>query len=249
MKSLSEIHDLLKQFEKRFGYAVDGCEQGSEAWFKMKIGVLSSSNAHKIVAKRDSETRKTYMCSLIGQICTLQVEEINARAMDWGKINEAASRSYYEFATGLKITELPFVFKDNTFRVGCSPDGIVNDKKGMEIKCPFDSANYIKFLVDESRKSEWEWQENFTMWVMEADQWDFSQYDPRMKIKPMKTITSDRDEKKIKTIEDAVPQFIHDMDVMLKQIGIEFGNHWHMIAEDANGGPGPHPKSPAMKSE
>ncbi len=69
------------------------------------------------------------------------------------------------------------------------------------------------------------------MWVLDADKWDFSMYDPRMQKCPMKTITYERDDKMIKTLEDAVPQFIHDMDLMLKKFGIEFGEQWVRLAE------------------
>lgn len=232
MKSLAEIRGLLNAFEKKFGYRVDGAEQGSEAWFKMKLGVLSASNASKIVAKIDSDTRFTYMAELIGQVCTGIVEEVNSKHMDWGRQNEAAARSYYEFASGLSMTQLPFVFKDQSFRVGCSPDGLVNDKKGAEIKAPWATANYIKFLVEDDIKSEWKWQYQFTMHVLGAEQWDFCQYDPRMKTKPMKILTVDRDPKMQKTLEDAIPQFIADMDKMLIKIGINFGDQWLRIAKE-----------------
>ncbi len=231
MKTLKDIQGLLKSFETKFGYRVDGASQGSEAWMKMKLGVVSASNASKAVAKIDSETRFTYMAGLIAQVCTGVCEEINGRALDWGNQNEDASRSYYEFAGGHKITQVPFVFMDDSFRIGCSPDGLVTDKKGVEIKCPFDSANYIKFLLEDSIKPEWKWQYQFCLWVLDAEQWDFSQFDPRMKIKPMKTITVERDEKMQATLRDAVPQFLHDMDAGLKEIGIEFGTQWLRLKE------------------
>lgn len=233
MKSLSDISALLEDFEKQYGYRVAGAAQGSESWFKLKLGVLSSSNASSIVAKLDAGTRATYMAELIAQVGTGVVEEINSKHMDWGNQNEDAARSYYEFSSGFSMTQLPFVFKDDSFRVGCSPDGLVTDRKGAEIKCPWASANYIKFLCENDVKSEWKWQYQFTMHVLGADEWDFCQYDPRMKIKPMKILTVERDPKMQRTLEDAIPQFIADMDSMLLKIGIKFGEQWHRIAKES----------------
>jgi hypothetical protein len=226
MKTIAEINGLLHGFEGKFGYSIGAAQQGSEAWFISKLGVLSASEASCIVAKVDSATRDTYMCKLIAQICTGYHHDFGGKALDWGREHEDAMLAYYEFQTGLKLTKVPFIFKDDSYREGCSPDALVTDKKGCEIKCPFDSANYVKFLLDGSAKPEWRWQNQFTMRVTGAEQWDFGFFDPRMKKSPMKIMTIDRDEKMQKTLEDAVPQFISDMDAALKTIGIEFGEQW-----------------------
>lgn len=231
MKRLIQINELLVDFEKIYGYRIVDSAQQSEAWFNAKLGVLSASNASKIVAKRDSETRNTYMCELVAQICTGLHKEFGGAALDWGNQHEDAARAYYEFATGFQLTPLPFVFKDASYREGCSPDAFVNDKRGCEIKCPFDSTNFIKFLVADDIKPEWRWQYQFTLRVTDADQWDFCEYDPRMLLKPMHIVTVERDEKMQKTFEDAVPQFIDDMDKMLAQIGVKFGDQWKRLAE------------------
>jgi hypothetical protein len=191
------------------------------------------SNASKIVAKRDSETRATYMASLVAQVCTGVIEEINSKELDWGKQHEDAARAAYEFLAQVKIQQVSFVFSDETHRVGCSPDGFpVGMKRGSEIKCPWNSANYIKFLVAEKIKSEWEWQCQGGMWVTGAESWDMSMFDPRMKTKPFHSIEIERDEKKQATLSDAIPQFIYDMDQVLEQIGVKFGDHWLAIAEN-----------------
>ena len=230
MKTLAQINDLLAGFEKLYKYNIGGAQQQSEAWFIAKLGVLSASNASKIVAKKDSETRNTYMCELVAQICTGQHKEIFGAALDWGNQNESAARAYYEMITRFKLTPVPFIFKDNTYREGCSPDAFVTDNRGCEIKCPYDSTNFIKFLVADSIKPEWRWQMQFTLRVTEADKWDFCEYDPRNNFKQLHKHEEVRDEKMQATLADAVPQFIADMDKMLAQIGVKFGDQWSRLA-------------------
>ncbi len=123
------------------------------------------------------------------------------------------------------MTQVPFVYLDENFREGCSPDGIMKTK-GAEIKCPWDSANYVKFLVADKIKSEWQWQHQYTLRIMQTDSWDFVQYDPRMKKSCLKILTVGRDEEKQKAFDDLVPAFIEDMDKMLAKIGIKFGEQW-----------------------
>lgn len=231
MKTLTFINQLLQQFETKFGYRIQGAEQQSEAWFIAKLGVISASNAKWLLSK--GEGRETYMAQLVGQVCTGLHKEINGAALDWGNQNEAGARAAYEFETDSKIVQLPFVFKDDLFREGCSPDGIVNDRKGTEIKCPYATENYIKFLCAEKMSPDWEKQAQYTLRIMEADLWDFSEYDPRMKLKPMKTITVERNPKIQALFDEAVPEFIRDMDTMLEQIGFKFGDQWRRAAEDA----------------
>lgn len=231
MKSLASIYQNLEQFEKTFGLPVSQSLQGSEAWFKLKLGVISASNASKAVAKKDSETRNTYMCELVAQVCTGIMEEINSKYIDWGHQNEDAARSCYEFMTGQSITQVPFVFKDGTFREGCSPDGLVG-LKGLEIKCPFNSVHHVKFVTDDKIKPEYVWQYQYTLRVMGADEWDFSSYDPRMKKTPIKILTVAKDEEKQKIMDDLIPAFIEDMDKMLAKVGISYGEQWTRIAVD-----------------
>lgn len=225
MKTLDSINQTLEAFEKQFGMSVLSAQQGSQEWLNLKLGVLSASNASKIVAKKDSETRNTYMCELVAQVCTGEVEEINSKYLEWGNFHEPAARSSYEFATGSNIDKVLFVFKDNNFREGCSPDGIVGNK-GIEIKCPFNATNYIKFLVDDKIKPEYEWQYQFSLRVMDADEFDFVQYHPNMKKSPIKILTVKKDAEKQKKLDDLVPEFISDMDKMLEKIGVKFGSQW-----------------------
>lgn len=226
MKTLAEINALLDKFQKDYGLSVQNASQGTEEWFKVKLGVISASNASKVVAKKDSETRLTYMSELVAQVCTGLMEEINSKYMDWGNQHEDAARSSYEFSEGVNIVQVPFVFKDDSYREGCSPDGLVSETKGAEIKCPFNSVHFIKFLAEDKIKPEYVWQYQYTLRVMGADEWDFVQYDPRMKKNPLKVLTVKRDPVKQEIFDELIPAFISDMDAMLAKIGISFGEQW-----------------------
>ena len=233
MKTQVDIDSLLQAFEKRFGLQVRGAEQRSEAWFNMKFGVLSGSCAKEIVAKKGTATRSTYIAELVGQVCTTVADEFDFKQTNWGIEHEDAARSAYEFATGTKITPVSFVFKDDKFRAGCSPDGIESSGIPTEIKCPWDTTNYIKFLTGDAIKPEWEWQVQFNMWVLGADQYSVAMFDPRMKVKPFHRVVFERDADMQAKIEAAVPECVAEMDELLAKIGIEFGSHWLRLAEKA----------------
>lgn len=226
MKTQEQIQNLLRAWETKHKSKIVDARQGSQDWFTLKLGVMSASNASKIVSKRDSATRETYMAELVGQIGTGYQKELDGiAALEWGKQHEEGARSAYEFSRGVHIAEVPFIFKDETFRLGVSPDGLVANGI-VEIKCPFDTTNYIKFLCADKVKPEWRWQAQFQMFVAESEFVDFAQYDPRMKTLPIKIIRIAKNQKDQETIAKCVPEFIDDMDKMLKKAGLTFGDQW-----------------------
>lgn len=231
MKTSADIQKNLQAFQDRFKLPILGAEQGSQAWLHMKMGVISASKADKVVAGKTTEGRLSYMSELVAQVCTGEMEEINAPALAWGKQYESAARSSYELANKVEVDEVSFVYMDDSYRVGCSPDFLLYPhKKGGELKCPFKTANYIKFLCEEKIKSEYQWQAQFSMHVLDSDEWEFAQYDPRMTTKMLHQMVVRRDPEAQKKIADALPAFISDMDDMLKKAGVEFGSQWHRLA-------------------
>lgn len=232
MKSISDISKLYDLFERRYGIAIADAQQGSTMWQILKLGVISASNVNKAVAKAGSETRSTYLAELCAQICTGTFDELNSKYLEWGSFHEDAARSYYEFSTGNEVKQLPFVFKDDSFRMGCSPDGIVNETKGVEIKCPFNAVHFVKFLVEDKIKTEYVWQYQYSLWVMDATHWDFVQYHPSMKKNPMKILTVEKDEKIFKIFDELIPKFIEDLDKMLAKAGFRFGEQWERLGNE-----------------
>lgn len=231
MNNLAMYDKILREFEKKFGVEARNVRQGTDRWLEIKLGVISASNASRAVAKKGTETRNTYLCELVSEVCTGVIEELNFKQTEWGKSHEDAARSSYEFSTSQHMTRLGFVFKDISFRTGCSADGIIAAlNKPSEIKCPWDSANYVKFLTQGTQKPEWVWQNEMTMWVMGADEMDVTHFDPRMKARPIHTLTISRDPEKQKKLDDDIPELIHDMDKMLKEIGVEFGEQWFRLS-------------------
>lgn len=232
MRPINEFTGLLDQFSNQYGLQTKDMQQGSATWLQVKLGVISASRASEAVAGVKTKTRQTYMCELVSEVCTGVVDELDGiRAMQWGKDQEDAARANYEWENKVKLVQIPFGFKDNLFRAGFSPDGLVPLIKGAEIKCPWDTTNYIKFVVDDSVKKEWEKQVQFSMWCSDAECWDVAMFDPRMKTKLLHCSLFKRDPEQMKEFDDLIPKFIDDMDEMLKKFGIKFGDHWKRIAQ------------------
>lgn len=200
-------------------------DQGSNEWRTGKLGVISASNISCVLAKKGTATREGYISELIAQIATGEMAEINGPALRWGKEQEQSARSAYEFETGAVVSEVGFIYT-NDKRAGCSPDGIIESLKGVEIKCPFTSKVHVDFLAMEKIKLEYIYQVQFSMWVTGFESWDFCSFDPRFKKHLLKIHTIQRDEELMKRFDIEVPAFIAEMDAVLEKIGVSFGDQW-----------------------
>jgi putative phage-type endonuclease len=185
------------------------CEQRSEEWFKARLGVITASAAHKFGY---SGLRKTYFYQILSERLTgIYVPLPITPPMQWGIDYEDEAREWYEKTTGNTVEEVGFVFKDETRRAGCSPDGLVGDHGLIEIKCPLSKTHVLQ--VNEGPKLEYRRQMQFQMWTTGRAWCDFVTYDPRMPdyLKGhVKRIP--RDEKAMKDIEANVSRMVKEID-------------------------------------
>jgi hypothetical protein len=226
---MRDFYAELAALEGVLGFNPSLVEQGSEQWHRMRSGVVTASKAECLLAKPGTAKRSAYMAELVAQVCTgLLPDEINAKSLRWGKDHEEDARDAYSAATFEIVGELPFIYKDNTMRFGLSPDGICS-KYGLELKCPWASRTFIEFVAADKIKPEYEKQCQFSMWGSDLDRWDFANYDPRMhNCKKLHYVTIERDEKIMLEFDEKGATFVEDMDEMLNNMGVKFGQQWEL---------------------
>lgn len=225
--------ESLKSASEVLGFDATEVEQNSPEWLYMRLGVLTASNADKIIAGTKTASRRSYIASLIKEVMTCEIaEQLPFKQLEHGNLYEPIARESLSLALMEDVKEIPFIYKDDSMRVGMSPDGVAGSKT-VELKCPYDSAVFIKFMCFDDIKKEYHKQQQFQMWVAGAEGGYFGNYDPRMKLcKELHFAEVERDEAMMKTFDDAVPQFICDMDSVLESLGVKFGDHWKYIREN-----------------
>lgn len=192
------------------------CEQGSPEWFAARLGLPTASEFHTVMAKgKDggaSVTRKTYMRKLAGEILTGQpAENYSNGYMDRGKAMEDEARSFYGFTRAAELTRVGFIVNGPK---GCSPDSLIGDKGGLEIKT---AAAHIQIerLEKDQLPPEHKAQVQGNLWVTERAWWDFVSYWPGL---PLLVVHVARDEAYIKQIAEAVDAFNAELNELIEKI-------------------------------
>ena len=190
--------------------------QGSPEWFSARLGLPTASNFSQIVtAKGDSsKQREKYLYKLAGEIVSGEATETyQSAAMERGIIMEEEARAMYALITGENVTQVGFCIADNG-KYGCSPDGLVGDSGGLEIKCPL-AHTHVSYLLKNKLPVEYLQQVQGSMLVTGRKWWDFMSYYPG--IRPL-ILRIERDEDFIESLENELEAFCGQLAEVVKKI-------------------------------
>ena len=125
--------------------------QYSESYDRLKLGIPTSSNFHKIITPQGKPSKqwREYACLLIAErILQRKIEFYHSPAMERGLIVEAEAADWYEFDHDVTVQKVGFITDDNR-TVGCSPDRLVGEHGLLEIKAPLPHTQVEYWLSGE----------------------------------------------------------------------------------------------------
>ena len=233
-------------------------EQGSQIWHDVRAGRFTSSQmhllmssgtremteeekkAHKIKLPKSkanliedpavlSKATVTYIRSKAAETLTGHTaEEVNSAPTRWGDDFEPIAAEYFTEKTGFEFEIISFVpWGDHA---GGSPDRLIKGTREiLEIKCPYNSANQIDYLMltdqwDLKREyPEYYWQCMSNLLFLDSPLCHFVTYDHRMKDDknkmvyiPIKPIAEDFDRIILK-LETAIREKLYLLSIINKQ--------------------------------
>jgi hypothetical protein len=232
----------------------------TEQWKAARLGKFTSSGIAKLLGKGSrkmtpeelakekenkgrrttiddgfSETAKTYIYSRAGEVITLESNELNSKAIEWGNEWEETAMRTFEKAIGEEITyfgklnPMFYDYKDGV-HAGGSPDGWIEKLKAVvETKCPFASGNHaevfhlVKTGQFDLRKFDPEYygQVQFNILLTGADYGYFVSYDPRVIDKKLNLAYAriEKDENYLSNLEERIALAIETKVQYLTEIG------------------------------
>ena len=157
----------------------ENVEQGSAAWFALRHGVVTASEADALITPhwklRKGDGVDSYLYrKLAEKVLNYSPDQLNTFGVDQGKIIETIALPWFEWEYKKKVKRVGFCATDDG-RAGCSPDGLVEDGSGLEIKSP-QAPNHIRYLMEGVVPEDYRVQVQFSLWVTKAPYWTFVSY-------------------------------------------------------------------------
>lgn len=196
-------------------------EQRSDEWFAARCGSLGASKVKDAFARlKKSGDRMQVAVDFMLELAAERITGVPARrvnALTWGREHEDEARASYAFLTNLEVVKIGLIPHPTIPNAHASPDSLVGDTGGLEIKCPT-SATHLKTLLDDAVPEEHLPQIHWNMACAGPmrNWWDFVSYDPRFPEEMRMFVKRvERDETEIARLEAQAVAFLKEIDEMV----------------------------------
>jgi hypothetical protein len=192
--------------------------QGSEEWLLARCGKATSSEFSAILAKGQGKTRAAYLRRVLaerltGKPLTNSYENDDMRR---GKAQEPYARMALEARLGVMIEEVGFIKHDN-IEAGCSPDGLIAEDGGAEIKSVIPTVQ-VETIMRGGYPPEHIAQVQGNLWISKRRWWIFGSFSPDMpEHLRLYTYKVERDEEYIARLAEEVRQFLAEVDYVFQR--------------------------------
>lgn len=177
-----------------------------QEWKKQRRGKFTASEFWKLMTngkdKREmGQVAKSHISEKAVELLTdfdTDDSDYVSTAMQWGLDHESDAVQAIASLKGFKpyMTGQAQEFIESACgHYGCTPDGLIGDNSGLEIKCPNSSTHMIYMDVTDAEslkaiESKYYWQVQGSMLVTGRLNWWFASYDPRFTNDSLKLTTA-----------------------------------------------------------
>jgi hypothetical protein len=188
------------------------CDTGSIEWANMHVGKISAGEFDNLVTplikERTGKTPETFLYRKAAEVfrgmpmVSLSASSASSWQMDQGIILEEEVIPWYSLTHSQKVVTHLFCETDDGLS-GCTPDGLIGEAGGLEIKCP-EPHTHCKYLVEGGVPDDYLPQIMFCLYVTGRPWWKFISY--RRKF-PKLIVEVQRDEEIMEKIDSVVKSF------------------------------------------
>lgn len=185
--------------------------QGTPEWDIIRTGKLTASvDYQQLVTGRKDTYTKLIRKKAAERITGRRPEEkYDNSHMIRGRELETEAIAVFELETGLMVERVGFI--EGSEYYGCSPDGLIGNDGGLEVKCK-DIHTHLDCFLDGYDKT-YKWQIQGNLYVSERKWWIFASYNPHYAHigKQLYTERIERDEEAISQIVAGIKKGIEDI--------------------------------------
>lgn len=193
-------------------------EQGSGIWMTARAGLATASEFCNIVTQDFSLRKGAMLHSYLAR----KVAEhwsggplmgFSSFATEAGQILEEEALPWLSLELDTEIKRVGFITTDDG-KIGCSPDGLIGDNVGCEIKCPLPQTQ-VGYLLDGVLPPDYKAQVYGSMLVTGFESWKFLSYNRRL---PKLLLTIERDEEIMEKLSEALEVFLQMKDAAIAKL-------------------------------
>lgn len=168
--------------------------QGELEWHRLRLGIPTASEFKALCSplfhKSDSAGVLSYLAQKIAEKWQGHpLPGFTSFATEQGSILEEDALPWFAMEYDADVRRVGFITSDDG-RCGCSPDGLIGDDCGLEIKCP-QADTHVSYLLAGTLPKAYVAQVHFSLYVTGFPRWKFLSY---RKGFPKLVLTIDRDE-------------------------------------------------------
>lgn len=127
----------------------EAVDQGGLEWVRLRLGRPTASEFHHIMTPlfkpKSGQGFETYLNKKLAEKWLGHaLPGFNSFATEQGSILEEEAIPWYALEYDCDPRQVGFVESDDS-RCGCSPDALIGEDEGLEIKCPF-AETQVRYL-------------------------------------------------------------------------------------------------------
>lgn len=188
-------------------------QQNTSAWLQSRCGVVTASEFDNVISPewkaRTGQGVETFLLRKVAERCMGYPQQMftGSGATEQGKLLEERAIPYYEFSHNVEIQRVGFCTSDDS-KIGCSPDGLLGDEGGIEVKCP-EHHTHVKYLLGGIVPKDYLAQIHGSMYVTGRKWWVFMSYSSFF---PPLIIRVERNEIIQNAIHESLTRFVGELD-------------------------------------
>ncbi len=206
--------------------------QGSDAWFKARLGVITASRLGDVMRKT-KWGESTYKAKLRLELAIERITGKSAsnvvmnQAMRDGVEREPDARALFEAITGKEVAEVGSFNHPTIPNTSASPDGLIRGENAcLELKSPT-HATHAKNLMSDTMPKNYIYQVQHQIQCTESDYAYFASYHPDFpKDLRLKWVRVERDDSVLESLNEEIRAFdisIEDLIIKIKDGGNKDG--------------------------
>lgn len=186
---------------------IHDCAQGENEWLQHRVGKVTASEFKNILTPhfkaKEGGAVNTYMYAKLAEAYRGKaLPGFSSHATEQGQELEDEARNWYSLESDDDVHNVGFIEHDDR-RCGCSPDALIGEDGGLELKCP-EPTNHVRYLIEGVLPEDYRTQVHGSLYVTGRKWWKFVSY--RRSFPPF-VLTVRRDEAICAKIQEALTGF------------------------------------------